>query len=494
MNVHVHARRGLRVFTSLAAVAVATLGLAAVSTGTAVAAGKTTLFVASSGGTDSANNCTAKATPCATIAHAMTLVAPTGSIIKLLDAGPYDEQVTVNKNTVTIQSAVGNSSIEPSTHTTNAQKPDGTPIVTILNVAPGVTGFTLKNVTVDGSAWGVPACFATPYYGLYVHSAKATLTNSSVQHIIPQPGHDGCQNGVAVYVRSDASPAAKLTVTGKNSSITDYNKNGVACVDPITVCNFTGTTVTGVGLTAVTAQNGFEYEYGTSGTMKHVTVSGNAYTGPTYGASNVLIYDSGAVTLTNSTTYGGNYNVAVYNNGVPGGVPGCTATLCSASNVTIQKTKSYDTKANGDPSDFDGIDLDGVSFASVTKNTVYGNAGGGISLWGVQSSTVANNTVNDHGAGDPNSVGILVDSYAGNVNATSTGNSITANKVSNNTADGIQAGTDAQGNTFTNNKLITNGAYNAEDSSTGGGTAGTANGWSANTCNPSGSSSPLGLC
>jgi parallel beta-helix repeat protein len=77
---------------------------------------------------------------------------------------------------------------------------------------------------------------------------------------------------------------------------------------------------------------------------------------------------------------------------------------------------------------------------------------------------------------------------------------LTNNKAVNNTGDGFaffpNGNALTNGNTLTNNKAVNNGAFGYFDSSTGSGTAGTADTYTRNVCeaNTSGGSSPAGLC
>ena len=114
-------------------------------------------------------------------------------------------------------------------------------------------------------------------------------------------------------------------------------------------------------------------------------------------------------------------------------------------------------------SSFDGIAIQSgtnpAGFNTVSKNTATLN-GNGIGLYDTSSNVIENNTV-----------------------STSDG-------------PGIFVDVDATGNFLTKNKSTKNFTYGIEDESVGGGTGGTANTYSGNSCSGNGTakSDPAGLC
>jgi parallel beta-helix repeat protein len=125
---------------------------------------------------------------------------------------------------------------------------------------------------------------------------------------------------------------------------------------------------------------------------------------------------------------------------------------------------------------YDGIFSQNTHQIKISDNTITG-AYYGIRLIAVANATVTDNTLNFNRA-----AGLGV--FGGG-----------ANTASNNTAKGnFQDGIftfDSTANTFKKNLLQGNSFYDAEDWSTGSGTAGTANTWTGNKC---ALGSPAGLC
>ena len=113
------------------------------------------------------------------------------------------------------------------------------------------------------------------------------------------------------------------------------------------------------------------------------------------------------------------------------------------------------------------IAVDGTTTgAKVSGNDVENNGGDGIVLNGTTGSIFAANTLKN------NAVGIHL--------VGSSSNEMIGNVADNNKAVGILLDANSTGNTVTENTALGNGVFDAEDLSTGTGTAGTANLWTRN--------------
>jgi parallel beta-helix repeat protein len=150
----------------------------------------------------------------------------------------------------------------------------------------------------------------------------------------------------------------------------------------------------------------------------------------------------------------------------------------------------------------DGIYLVDADKQKVIDNTITNSRRNGITLVESRESLVSNNRVSNSGG-----TGILAEQVinstmrgnTANFNADngmvitnfSTGNTISDSIARGNGANGIAVASDATSNTLNRNVFRGNARYDAEDSSTGSGTAGTANAWTGNRCDVS---SPVGLC
>ncbi len=298
----------------------------------------------------------------------------------------------------------------------------------------------------------------------------------------------------------------------KGTTVTKYQKDGIDCDGNDTTCTISGSTVTGIGPTGLTAQNGIEADAGVTASIKGSTITGNSYTSPDYTTmgtfytgSGILAYDTTNLTVSSNKVNNNDENIVGYNDGTG---PAQGAWLISKNTVTAA---TNDTGAvplgNGVG---DGIDLYGTggagSSTDVYGNTVNNNADWGIALFGALGATVGGTATGERNTVSQNADdGIFLGEFSPGL--PSSNNTVTNNLVKGNKDDGIlAAGPDssddqqATGNTFLSNLLQTNVRYDAEDLSTpsggvGAGKAGqTANTWTNNVCKPAKDSNPLGLC
>jgi parallel beta-helix repeat protein len=122
-----------------------------------------------------------------------------------------------------------------------------------------------------------------------------------------------------------------------------------------------------------------------------------------------------------------------------------------------------------------------TSGPSIDHNQVTRSTFNGIVLDTTTGAKVNYNTTDNNGSGNPGDGGIAL--------LNSTNNTVAHNESKNNHGDGIFADPGSTGNTFDHNELGGNTKFDAEDLSTGEGTAGTGNTWSQNhgtTSSPSG--------
>ena len=121
----------------------------------------------------------------------------------------------------------------------------------------------------------------------------------------------------------------------------------------------------------------------------------------------------------------------------------------------------------------------------VTGNTVENNGGDGVGLDGTSNIIVAANVLNNNAVGIHLSLSSTRYQRAHNILGillvSSSSNQMIGNVADNNKAVGILLDAKSTGNTVTENTALGNGVFDAEDLSTGTGTAGTANIWTRNT-------------
>jgi len=197
-----------------------------------------------------------------------------GTIIYVA-AGTFVENLYIAKD-LTIQGAgAGNSVIQspdtlPVCFTSSA---DNKAIVCIEDAEVNLDGFTI-----DGAGKG-NANYR--FVGVAFHNAGGTLQNSEVLDIRDTP-FSGSQHGNAVYAFNEDTISREINV--QNNVITGFQKTGIALnasdTTPLDVL-VDGNTVTGIGPTSVTAQNGIQvWALLGTGTVSNNEVSGIYYVDP----------------------------------------------------------------------------------------------------------------------------------------------------------------------------------------------------------------------
>lgn len=470
------------------------LGLAVVPE--AANASPVTLYVAT-GGTNTGNNCRTAEAPCQTIGFALTQ-APSGATIEV-QAGTYPEQIQIDQPVTIVGAGATRTILEPtSVPVSDADTDTGLPQFAIVDIS-GTTGVNLQNLSVNGNAATASydtdgdGCGQDPV-GVYYHDASGSMTGDTVTGINLPADLFGCQGGQGIYVATDSTSALHSTVTISHDSVNNYDKNGITCDDPNTACTITHTDVSGIGSTDQIAQNGVQI-WGAAGTLSNDTITANTYDGPLYAAAGVLVGDPYTLSITSNLVTSNDSNIYVLQDQQPGwtfcGSPTITTCLNPAktgTTFTISKNRTLDgTNTYGNPvgSGYgDGIDLDSITQPTTVKSNVASNdPGNGIALYGATKVTASRNTVNSDGNG------IFVG--AGTASSTASNDTLSKNKASSSLIDGISVDADAASNTVKKNTLSLSGSYDAQDASTGAGTAGTADTWSGNHCT---TGDPAGLC
>ncbi len=217
-------------------------------------------------------------------------VAVTGDTIEICP-GIYAETLKITTSKLTIEGLnVGGSSlveIEPTTPAagipdigTSLYGPPEDVQVSATIVVQNATKVALENIAVNSSLVGNPgnSCNNVNYVGIYYANASVTITNSTVANsgLNPDGSLTGCQEGHGIYVDSGSGGSASLTV--EYNSVHDFDKSGIDAFGNGTTLVAKYNTVTGVGPTTATAQNGVEVIYGASAVVNNNTISAVDYT------------------------------------------------------------------------------------------------------------------------------------------------------------------------------------------------------------------------
>ena len=366
-----------------------------------------------------------------TISQAVSSV-PAGSTI-FICPGTYAEQVVINKhltltgeaqNGTTGTAASGSNNpviVSPNggvkVNTSDLyQYPSGQPIAAqvLVQTLPvgGVWGtpivVNISNITVDGSNNGTTC--GPDIVGIYYQNASGTVNHVTARYQEFPTADFGCQGGLAIYAQSGYGTGTGV-VTIENSSVHDYDKNGITADGAGMVATITGNFVVGIGATTLTAQNGIQLSDGASGKITSNTVTDDVYVNPSdcypgncYSATGILLYDSGGtsgshVTISGNTVSNTQGAIVVVTDG---------AETADYNDVTSNKvTGTPAIVVTGFTYLLDGIDLCS-DHNTATSNTVFYSSGAGVHLDSSctdgggssgSSSSATSNTVNEACAG-----------------------------------------------------------------------------------------------
>jgi len=362
--------------------------------------------------------------------------SPAGSTAYICN-GTYPEQVVIAKNFTLIGVSAGGSSGGAAVRSNN-------PVITspaggtaanandlydssaiaaqIAVLTPSGAGspivVNISNVAVNGSNNLISGC-GPDLVGIYYQNASGTINHVVATNQKLSSGLEGCQSGLAIFAQSGYASGGTGVVIIENSSVHDYQKNGITADGSGMVATITGNYVVGQGATPAIAQNGIQVSDGANGKVSSNTVTDDVYInpsgGPYYSASGILIYDSGATSAQTLTISGNTIS------NTQGAIVTFGDTFGTADYNVITSNKVTASPAAG-PYLIDGIDMCS-NHNTATSNTVYNSSGAGIHIDSQcpestgpsgKSSSVSNNTINEACAGLLSGTG-SGNSWSGNV-------------------------------------------------------------------------------
>ncbi len=320
--------------------------------------------------------------------------APPHAVISVCP-GTYPEEVRVDKPLTIRGISVGNENlavIMPPIAAANTTSFGGTPTAAIVLVEK-TSNVTLDNLTVDGASDTLGGC-GVNIVGIYYRNASGNIDNSAVRNIRLFPDALlGCQTGLAIYAQAGNEPGvtrrARLTVA--NSSIHDYQKNGITADAAGTELTATANAVTGLGPTPAIAQNGVQVSRGAEGRLEGNSVINHIYSlcvsTSSCGAvsTNILTFQTSSVKILKNNL--GKAQVNVYLDG---------------SNNDVMNNTIFDTDV------FDGVFIFGDN-NKVNANTIFNSDEAAVWIAG-NNNRVNANTFNEA------QIGVFNDGTGNNIN------------------------------------------------------------------------------
>ena len=254
------------------------------------------------GGTLIVNN---SATPCpgATFTHIQDAINAASSGDKIVICnGIYSEQLSINKS-LTIRADSG-AILAPAPLRQNATSlttGNGIAAAVLVN---GATNVSMVGLTVDGTGNGITEC-APRLIGVYFRSSSGSLRHATIRNFKLAGTLNACQSGTGVFVESGAGINSDVEIA--DSSIHDYQKNGITANEAGTTARIHGNVVTGVGPTTGAAQNGIQIGFSAAGVIRGNIVANNFWS-PCAAvetcrsvATGILVTQSNGVTISENT-------------------------------------------------------------------------------------------------------------------------------------------------------------------------------------------------
>ncbi len=240
-----------------------------------------------------------------TIQEAIDL-AQSGAVITI-GADTYVEQVTIfGKDNLTIQTDGGEVIVKaPAVLAVNGQSDYfQVPVRAVIAVVDS-TGINISGVEIDGDFAGdtTPGSNGDELTGLAYLNSSGEVLQVEIRNVSNSPNSHlfGLQHGSALLVDGTGLDTAP-TVSVVGSNLHDFQKVG-ALIFGVDI-SFTGNTISGIGATGLTAQNGIQIAQ-SKGSISDNIIEAFGYSGPDYYASGIIAYEpTGALGILLNTIVG----------------------------------------------------------------------------------------------------------------------------------------------------------------------------------------------
>ncbi|MFZ6019286.1 MAG: hypothetical protein ACOYXO_06710, partial [Chloroflexota bacterium] len=304
--------------------------------------------------------------------------------------GIYTEQVVIEKDLTLLGS--GDNTIIRSPATLTSTYTIGSNIYKPVILVKNASNVILQDLVVDGDGKGNAN---NRFIGVGYFNSGGLISNVEIKNVQDTP-FSGAQHGVALYVYNGDGQERQVEV--KDSKLVDFQKNGTVFFGSNLTVNFHDNEVIGKGPTPITAQNGVQFSGGASGEVKGNTVTGIAYTGATWTASGILLYEVGNVTVEDNELNNCQTSIYLY-----GGSSVITNNIITTSKAGIGGGSYLTGIAAADPPFLPPSPVETItSFGQSGAR----NATNDVSIMDSGDVVVIQNNIVNGGGDDPTSVGI----------------------------------------------------------------------------------------
>ena len=336
----------------------------------------------------------------ATISDAIAAVVNGGSgEVKIYD-GTYGEQLLIDFGlVVTGESELGTVIQAPPVLTLdNSFVYSGQTKQSVVAVTGGTV--TIQTLTVDGNGGGNAVVSGNDFDGIGILNADVTIDNVTVTGVRDSV-LAGTQRGRAIFAGVDDGGPYTVSVT--DSTIENYQKNGIDLRGVGLTVDISGNMINGSGDVTVIAQNGIVMLGGATGTISGNTISDHMYSGTTGGPDlfndwqsiGILLYDAGSGVVIDGNTIDAN-DVGIYS---WGGTVQVSNNILGSSVVNRYEGILVDQST----SDLTGNDITGgnIGIAIVAFSGSGGNSEATLAGNTISSADVGVQVVDDDATVDP---------------------------------------------------------------------------------------------
>jgi nitrous oxidase accessory protein NosD len=302
-----------------------------------------------------------------TIQAAVNAAAP-GDTIKVC-AGTYTEQVMIpaSKNGLALRSHTPLAAVIKAPAVMINEK--------AIVLVRGAQNVSIDAFTITGPGGG--GCDSIRYGVRIDGGGSAELSHNHITEIHDTP-FSGCQNGNAIQVgRRSEGQTGTATIT--KNKIDRYQKSGIVVDNTGSSAEILDNEITGVGPTAIIAQNGIQISRGATANVQHNEVSQNQYAPMTVASAGILAFETnGGVNIEHNIL--SHNDESVYSD--------------TNSGLVVRHNKISNNT-------FDGIGLIATTGATVSHNFSDGNGFDGIYVASNSSDNfITNNQMDDNAEHD----------------------------------------------------------------------------------------------